>query len=188
MIKPVVLVDMDEVLVDLLAEWCVHYEQVGGEHLRPEGFKHYGWENQVENKELFLKVLKSGAIFSSATARPGAVEGFKALCADFDTYIVTAVMRNCSRTYDAKLGWLWRHFPWFDRGRVIFTTQKHLVKAEYLIDDSVTNLKRWAGQEESYDRNPRVPLLMDRPFNQEPYFDRVSNLLEAHAFITRRSK
>lgn len=179
--KPVVLVDMDEVLVSLLDAWCAHYLQLGGEHLVPEDFKHYGWESQVKNKELFLQVLKSGAIFSCAAARPRAVEGFAMLCERYDVFIVTAVMKNCSRTYDAKLGWLWRHFPWFDRSRVIFTSQKHLVHGDFLIDDSVTNLDAWVRADPA---GERIPVLMDRPFNQEtlPYH-RVADLVEAFEFV-----
>ena len=183
---PVVLVDMDEVLVDLLSAWCAQYHQLGGELLAPACFKHYGWEDQVGDKKLFLQVLKSGGMFYSAKPRSGALEGFKALCRDFDTFVVTKVMSNAGRTYDGKLHWMWRHFPAFDRGRIIFTGHKHLVHGDWLIDDSVANLDAWCRADPA---GERTPILMDRPFNQEELsFHRVSDLMEAHAFITESIK
>lgn len=182
MSRAVVLCDLDECVVDLLAEWCRHYHQVGGELLTPEHFTKYRWEEQVNRPDLFRQVLKSGGLFSSAPPRPGAVEALGRLWnRDIDTYLVTAVMADNARAYDAKMGWLWRHMPWFPRDRVIFTQHKHLVRGDYLIDDSSDNLNKWADAQ-PYIRGIAggMALLIDRPHNvSDVRHTRVDDL--AHA-------
>ena len=172
-----ILCDLDGVLVDLLPEWLLQYRQLGGEPLTAKNFHSYNWEDQVRNRELFLQVLKSGGLFSSARPMPGALIGFDNLRKKHDVTVVTKVMGGSSRAFDAKIGWLWRHVqPQIPTDQIIFTGAKELVRGDVLVEDSPQNLVSWLGA------NPKgMGFLIDHPYNRHfghMNVTRVSSLVE----------
>lgn len=182
----VALVDMDGVLVDLLREWLACYKDVGGEYVPYESIVTYHWENSVKDKQLFVKCLESAGIFYSAKPLPGALDGLHMLRElTPHVHIVTKVMAGNSRAFDAKGGWLWRHVhPKFPRDQVTFTSAKHLVQGDYLIEDSTENINQWLAH------NPTGhAFLVDQPYNQgytHSRCTRVQNLRHAAWEIAQR--
>lgn len=142
MIKPVVLCDMDGVVVDLVKSWLRAYEWAGGEHLEPSDIFTYDFKAIVRDPALFHAQLHGRAIL--ATSEPlGDISGFKEMCARFDVFIVTYVGKDCGYGFSDKLYWLGKYFPWFDKERVIFTKHKELVRGDVLIEDNPEMLDRW---------------------------------------------
>ena len=143
-VKPMTLVDMDNCMVNLLSEWLIQYREMGGEWINVEDITSYGWENFVQNKELFLKILKSGGIFYNARPMYGAQTGIEHLQAIGDVVVVTKALPSSSRTFDAKIHSLWKWFPTIDfKNDVIFTGRKELVHGDFFIDDAPVNMQRW---------------------------------------------
>lgn len=176
--KPVIGCDMDGVMIDLLPEWLMQYYDMGGEWIPPESVTSYGWENFVTDKELFLKILKSGGVFYSAHPCNFASQGIEALQKIGDVVVVTKALPSSSRTFDAKLHSLWRHFPTIDfKKDVIFTGRKELVAADYLIEDSPENVDAWLA------RHPEgTGVLVSQSYNLDYSHERcmrVNNLIEA---------
>lgn len=175
--RPVVLVDMDNVMVNLLSAWLRQYEEVGGERVSLEAITEYNWEGFVKDRELFLRVLKSGGVFYEAEPMPMAKEGMRLLSEVAEVLIVTKALPSSSRTFDAKLHTLWRHFPGIDFQRVIFTGQKYLIRADYLIEDSAENVEKWLKA------NPEGhAFLIDWPYNKNflhPRCTRVQSINHA---------
>jgi 5'(3')-deoxyribonucleotidase len=71
--------------------------------------------------------------------------------------------------YQDKEKWINAYFPEVPRDNIIFTRNKSLVAADFLIDDGTHNLEVFKG----------VPILFDAPWNQtETRFVRVRNWTE----------
>ena len=179
-----ILLDMDGVIVDLLPEWLLHYRQVGGEPLTPKNFHTYNWEDQVQNRKLFLQVLKSGGLFSSAQPMSGALVGLANLRKKHDVTLVTKVMGGSSRAFDAKIGWLWRFVrPQIPTADIVFTGAKHLISGDVLVEDSPQNLVMWLAA------NPLgMGFLIDHPYNKHfghIRVTRVSSLVEVGEILAR---
>lgn len=181
--KPVIFVDMDGVLVDLLPAWLEVYHDVGGEHVLAEAITSYRWEDSVLNKELFLQAINSGIPFHIARPLPEAVEGFRALGElTPHVHVVTKMGELGSRGYDAKLGWMWRFIhPALSKDQISFNSAKHLMAGDYLIEDAPENVARWLNS------NPAAQaFLVDQPYNREYTHERctrVKSLLEAALLI-----
>ena len=142
MSKLQILCDVDGVLCDLLTEWLNSYADAGGERLYASDIPEYNWENYVADKQLFLRILKSGGIFASAKPLPGALEGLRLLREQHEVTLVTTVFG--SRAMDNRRGWLFRYVrPDIQTPDIIFTGKKHMVSGDALIEDAPKNLDKW---------------------------------------------
>lgn len=125
--KPIVLVDMDDTLVDFsgfaagLSRDDVWFHQPDG---HPE-------------------------IFAKSVPVPGAVEAIRELQADFELHVVTAAPWLNEHAPSQKLAWIKHYFgksedsPFYKR--VTISHQKHLVQADYLIDDRPPKFGEFTG-------------------------------------------
>lgn len=115
--KPIVYVDMDNVLVDF-----------------PSAFKNVSPEllEKYDNDEI-------PDIFSKMEPMEGAIEAYKFLTKNYDTYILsTAPWKNPSAWSD-KLLWVQKYLGDVAYKRLILTHHKDLNKGDYLIDDRPNN-------------------------------------------------
>ncbi len=117
--KQIVFVDMDGVLVNF---------QSGIDRIsEEERVKYDGDLDEVPG------------IFSLMEPNEGAIEGYKWLCKNFDTYILsTAPWENPSAWQD-KLHWVKKYLPDVAHKRLILSHNKHLAKGDFLIDDRTAN-------------------------------------------------
>src|SRR5690554_1846236 len=117
--KQTVFVDMDGVLVNF---------QSGIDRISEEDrIKYDGDLDEVPG------------IFSLMDPNEGAIEGYKWLCDNFDTYILsTAPWENPSAWID-KLLWVKKYLPEAAYKRLILSHNKHLAKGDFLIDDRTAN-------------------------------------------------
>lgn len=117
--KQIVFVDMDGVLVNF---------QSGIDRISEEDkLKYEGDLDEVPG------------IFSLMEPNEGAIEGYKWLCKNFDTYILsTAPWENPSAWID-KLLWVKKHLPEVAHKRLILSHNKHLAAGDFLIDDRTAN-------------------------------------------------
>ncbi|HLS31273.1 MAG TPA: hypothetical protein VK021_10480 [Flavobacteriaceae bacterium] len=118
--KQVVFVDMDNVLVDFKS---------GIDKISKEDYDKYGPDNLDEVPH----------IFSLMEPYEGAIEGFKWLSKNFDTYILsTAPWDNPSAWID-KVVWVKKYLPEVAYKRLILSHHKNLANGAYLIDDRTKN-------------------------------------------------
>jgi 5'(3')-deoxyribonucleotidase len=174
-----IAIDMDEVMADALTEYLSRYnadfkqsftrEDLIGKHLSdlaPE--EHWPKINTYFNDESFFRNL---------TVIEGSQEVIKELEKKYAIFIVTAAMEvPCS--FAAKYEWLQRHFPELSPDRFVFCGNKGIIAADYLIDDSAYQLRRFQGE----------GILFTSPRNMnETGFTRVNDWNDVRTFFLNNS-
>ncbi len=118
--KQVVYVDMDGVLVNF---------QSGIDKISQEDKEKYG-PNDFDEVP---------GIFSLMEPNEGAIEGYKWLSENFDTYILSTASWNNPSAWKDKLLWVQKYLPEVAYKRLILSHNKHLAKGDFLIDDRTKN-------------------------------------------------
>lgn len=109
----IIYVDMDDVLCDFLKAYH-------------EGLK--------DNPE--LKFPQSQLrFFENLEPIEGAIKSVNKLRQDFDVYILTAPSNRNPHSYTEKRLWIEKHFGYQFTERLIISSNKSLLKGDYLIDD-----------------------------------------------------
>jgi 5'(3')-deoxyribonucleotidase len=126
--KQIVYVDMDNVLVNF---------QSGIDKISSEDKEKYG-PNGLDNVP---------GIFSLMEAHEGAIEGFKWLSENFDTYILSTAPWDNPSAWQDKLLWVKKHLPKVAWKRLILSHHKNLLQGEYIIDDrNVRGVDKFQGK------------------------------------------
>lgn len=177
--KPIVLCDLDGVVVQLAEEWLRLYEQFGGEHIDPASIHYQNLERVVRNPKLLFKCIDKAHALRTAKPYPGAVVGLLRFAQYADIKLLTyARPESYGVAHEAKLAWVWEHLPWFDPNDVMFvhSSNKHLVDGDILIEDNLNTVREWKKHHVH-----GVGILIDRPWNQDnKYKRRVPDLLKAY--------
>ncbi|WP_235982468.1 5' nucleotidase, NT5C type [Gelidibacter maritimus] len=117
--KQIVFVDMDGVLVNF---------QSGIDRISEEEKEKY--EGNLDEVP---------GIFSLMEPNDGAIEAYKWLCKNFDTYILSTAPWNNPSAWQDKLHWVKKYLPDVSHKRLILSHNKHLAKGDFLIDDRTAN-------------------------------------------------
>lgn len=117
--KPVVYVDMDNVLVDFQS-----------------GIDRLPWDDQREYEGRYDE---HPHIFALMEALPNAVAGFMMLCEHFDVYILSTAPWENPNAWMHKRQWVEKHLGSAAHKRLILSHNKHMNVGHYLIDDRTAN-------------------------------------------------
>ncbi|GAB2724271.1 5'(3')-deoxyribonucleotidase [Paenibacillus thermoaerophilus] len=165
--KPILLLDMDSVIVDLMTEWHRRYNEDYNDNLSVE--KLASWESELYVKpECGTKIydyLDQPGLFANLPPVPGAIECLYRMRDDYELIIVTS-----SRTYayTEKEQWVERHLPFIGKRNLIFAHRKELIRGDLLFDDAPHNLEDFAA-------TGRLAIAMDYPYNRNVNVPRVNN-------------
>jgi 5'(3')-deoxyribonucleotidase len=72
-------------------------------------------------------------------------EVIRELSEQYEIYITTAAMEHPT-SFTAKYEWLREHFAFLSDRNFVFCGDKSIIRADYLIDDSVRHFKHFGGQ------------------------------------------
>lgn len=181
---PVLLIDMDCILVDMGQYWLDVYREAGGEKVDFNDVVEYDMTKAVKDPFLFLNVLHREGFFVNMKPMPGA-EKYMDMLIDkgFDVVILTQPPRNSVYAVREKTEWVQKYIPKYDTSNMVFCHRKELVHGDVLFDDRPSHLINWAAKHRkgitativySYNKNTFVNLrCRDKQTAWEEFHDRI---------------
>ena len=117
--KKIIYVDMDGVLV---------HPSLGLDEL--------SHDTQIKYKG---SIFNAPGFFSVLKPMEGAIDSFKYLSKNFDTYILTAAHWNNPTAASDKIQWVKKYLPNYAHKRIIISHNKNLCQGDFIIDDNTRN-------------------------------------------------
>lgn len=174
--KGTIAIDVDWVLAKLTKKWVRYYNTIFDDNLQLEDIKTWDIAQHVkpEAKDFMVNILDIHKFYRDLEVVSDSQRVLKKLSEDYDLFIVTDPFTRMS--FKSKYDWLGEHFPFIPARNYVFTGNKSIVDADYLIDDGVHNLETFKG----------YGLLYDAPYNElEERFFKVKNWQDIeHLFYT----
>ena len=142
--RPIIAVDMDEVIADALAEHLLRYNRdFNTRHTLADLHGRYLWDLIPQAHHPVLSgYMASQDFFSVLTVMPEAQRVLARLQETCDIFIATAAMEVPS-SFTAKFRWLAEHFPFIPPSHIVFCGDKSILRADFLIDDNPRQLARF---------------------------------------------
>lgn len=93
----------------------------------------------------FNKFIEKRNMYENAYILPGAIETIEKLSEQYDIYILSSCVNpldvfNSGRIFSDKYDFLLENLPFIKPEKFIFTSAKHLFRADIIIDDRLSNL------------------------------------------------
>ncbi|SEJ77162.1 5'(3')-deoxyribonucleotidase [Dyadobacter sp. SG02] len=181
--KKSIAVDMDNVIVDIEANWINHYADAFGITVTKEAMHGIPEDQAFPDPLAARSLLYKPGFFRFAPVIPGAQEAIIKLQENYDVYIVSAAM-EFPNSLPEKYDWLAEHFPSITWRNIIFCGDKSVINTDYLIDDHFKNLDFHkgkpilftAGHNRGVERHTRVN-------NWEEVLELLEKLEEPHQVI-----
>ena len=161
-----IAIDMDEVMADALAEHLRRYNAAFGTRLTAADLHGRHLEDCVPAAHrAATEAMLDASFFYVLAVMPDCQEVVSELAERHDVFIVSAAM-DVPCSFDAKYQWLRRHFAFIAPTNIVFCGDKHVIDADYLIDDRARHFARFKGK----------PLLFSAPHNAgETRYPRVAS-------------
>ncbi|MBK7823186.1 MAG: hypothetical protein IPJ61_19565 [Tessaracoccus sp.] len=161
MSRPVVLVDVDDVLADFYAAALRVAGEILGRDVSTESRTTWDIIDALgfttAQRAAFKQAVGRSAFCASLSPCPGAQVGVAALREIADVYAVTAPF-DALYWVSERDWWLKEHFG-FTRKQIVHTDAKYLVAGDVFIDDKVEHVRRWV------DRRIGTAVLWAQPYN-----------------------
>lgn len=148
-------VDMDGVIADLHPEWVRRYNEDYNDNLKPSDITHWNWHDICDprcGKKLY-DYLDSQELFENLPVMKDSQDILYRLSKRYEIFIITSPFNR--RNVLPKWNWLEKHFGFISEDNYVFTKNKGIANANWLIDDKPSNFNEFCG----------VGLLYDAPHN-----------------------
>jgi 5'(3')-deoxyribonucleotidase/uncharacterized protein with PQ loop repeat len=164
-----IAIDMDEVMADALAEHLRRYNDAFGARMTTADLHGRHLEECVPPAHrAATEAMLDPSFFEGLGVMKDCQEVVRELAERHEVFIVSAAM-DVPCSFAAKYQWLRRHFPFIPPANLVFCGDKHVIDADYLIDDRARHFARFKGR----------PLLFSAPHNAgESRYPRVSSWRE----------
>lgn len=175
--KPILGIDMDDVIADTYQQILDWYEKDYGKRLIKSELEGKLIREAVpeDHVEKVYQYFFEPGFFRDIEPIPGAIEGIRALQEHFDVFIVTAA-QQFPQSLSEKNEWLDEYMPFINWSHRVFCGHKHFLGADYLIDDQIYNFEFFTGN----------PILYSAPHNLlEEDYTRVNDWDEVEAYFAR---
>ncbi|HYG57450.1 MAG TPA: hypothetical protein VD902_05225 [Symbiobacteriaceae bacterium] len=171
--KPVLLFDLDGICCNLAKKWLAVYNRDWNDDLTEAEIVEWEWHRFVRpecGKKIYHYLNRPG-FFLDLEPIPGCVESLARLAEHCELVVVTASPKEAAGD---KMRWVQRHLPMVQRGNIVVTYRKDLVRGDFMFDDAPKNLRN----------HPATRIMMDYPYNRD-FHDcyRVYSWQEAEALI-----
>jgi 5'(3')-deoxyribonucleotidase len=154
----IVAVDMDEVVADALDELLSRYNALYNTSISKAHLSGCHLRDVIpyEHRHAAEQIVHADDFFADLKVMDGAQEVLKNLSLEHEIFITTAAM-EVPKSFTAKYEWLGKYFPFISPMNYVFCGSKHIIAADYLIDDNVRHFKLFKGQ----------GILFDAPHNKQ---------------------
>jgi 5'(3')-deoxyribonucleotidase len=179
--RPIIAVDMDEVIADALSEHLTRYNRDFPEKLTVDDLQgRWLWDAVPPARVAALeRYMLSDDFFAVLGVMPESQRVLERLQSRYDVFIATAAM-EVPTSFTAKFQWLARHFPFIPTSRIVFCGDKSILRSDYLIDDNPRQLRLF----QSAGPTPREGILFSSPANANVTgFRRVNDWLDVEAIF-----
>jgi 5'(3')-deoxyribonucleotidase len=145
--RPIICVDMDEVIADALGEHLLRYNRDFAERItRADLHGQWLWDFvPPERQQALAEYMMSEDFFAVLRVMPNAQRVLQRLQQHYEIYIATAAMEVPS-SFNAKFHWLKQHFPFIPASHIVFCGNKSILNGDYLIDDNPRQLRLFHGE------------------------------------------
>jgi 5'(3')-deoxyribonucleotidase len=145
--RPIICIDMDEVIADALGEHLLRYNRDFQLNLTAADLHgRWLWEVvPVEHHVVLEQYMLSEDFFDSLAVMPNAQRVLRRLQARYEVFIATAAM-EIPTSFNAKFRWLAQHFPFIPTSHIVFCGDKGILRGDFLIDDNPRQLMRFHGE------------------------------------------
>lgn len=137
-----VLIDIDDVMNDLLPAWCEYLNRHNDLNVKPDDITDWDITKffPTLKPEKIFRPLSSEYFWSTVKPKDGAVEHVKKLLDDgFNVYLCTTTSYiNIAPKFEHVIK---RYFPYIPWKKVVVTSNKQMIKADFLVDDGIHNLE-----------------------------------------------
>lgn len=182
--KLTILVDMDDTIEELLAEWLHTLNKTYNRYVTPDDIRCWDIEKAYTglSAEQVYAPLFTNELWENVKPKWDAVEYLRKLQKDgHEIYITTSSnLQTIFAKYNAILA---RYFPFIGMDHVIVCSKKQMIRGDVMVDDGVHNLEG----------GDYLRILITAPHNR--FYDaeangmcRVSNWKEAYAVIAEHKK
>lgn len=173
-----IAVDMDEVVADALGEHLRIYNELVGASMERHHFVGVNFYHAIPAEHLAIaeSIVHTEEFFANLEVMEGAQEVLEKLSRNHEVFITTAAM-EVPKSFNAKYEWLRKHFPFISTMNYVFCGAKHIIAADYLIDDNARHFKRFKGE----------GILFDAPHNRNVQgYQRVLNWKEVDELFSNK--
>jgi 5'-nucleotidase len=126
--KPIILVDMDGVLVQ---EPSKEHEEIKRKKMGRKGKKDGTEEHQIHWSDI-------PEIFLDLKPMDGAIDSYNKLSQDYELYVVSTAPWDNPSAWTDKRKWIEKYLPIATK-RLFLTHNKNMIIGDYLIDDRLKN-------------------------------------------------
>lgn len=138
-----ILLDMDGVMCNLLADWLPYVNDKFGTSLTEGDI--WDWDITKSHPDLNDGVygyFDTPEAFLNLPIMEGARETILKIITDYDhsVYIVTTTATDIGVSNKKK--WVRKNLPWFNDEKMIFTSKKHMVNGDILLDDRPSTISK----------------------------------------------
>lgn len=161
-----IAIDMDEVMADALSEHVRRYNAAYDANITTADLEGRHLEDCVPAaRRAATEAMLDASFFEVLDVMPDCQDVVRELASRHEVIIVSAAM-DVPCSFDAKYRWLLLHFPFIPPKHFVFCGDKHVIDADYLIDDRARHFARFKGK----------PLLFSAPHNAaETRYPRVGS-------------
>jgi 5'-nucleotidase len=142
-----IALDMDEVMADTLTTWLERCNKHFGTRMTKadlHGKKIYDLVGS-DRAVVARGILDHPEFFLDLPLMEGSQAVIKMLNEKHEVFVTSAAMDH-PNSFPAKYLWLKKHFSFIPDKNIVFCGDKSIIRADFMIDDSIPNLKAFIGQ------------------------------------------
>lgn len=155
MSKPVIILDMDDVIADLLPAWVKVVNESEGEDVSVDDIKTWDIHHYFKCGAKVFEYLTSD-LYRNLKPVEGSQDAVRKLLDKYEIYVCTIGTKH-KQSLIPKYEWLEEHFPFIPISNLVLLGNKKMIKGDVMIDDGVKNFEGFEGRK----------LLFDCVHNQE---------------------